>query len=343
MPYFARVLLVLFVLLMPIQVASAQTQNEVLAADITCLDLDGAYVFSQESSPIYLGFFGSQFASDSIMNEFGTYGSRFNNRSVRNELGLYGSPYGTYSANNRLTSTPPVILKQGSLIAYLTANPLIVGGVSLATIDASCTFFASSPAIDDLPPAVPTSVSASDGLYIDAIEVTWSPASGAAIYTIFRAESKESTPEPIGTTSETVFPVFDAIPGKIYWFWVAASNNAGESGLSEPDSGYIAVASTSFSLTVQKTGDGSGSISSSPSGIDCGSTCTAEYSEGSQVTLMATSDTGSTFIGWSGACTGTGACTITMDGDKTVSAEYRKDKLPVVEERASIYLPVVIK
>ena len=110
---------------------------------ITCADLDGAYVFSQESTPVYLGFFGSQFSSDSIMNEYGTYGSPYSSLSVRNEIGTYGSPYSMYSANNDYASAPPKIYKYGVLFAYLTTNSLINGGVSLAVIDSSCTFYSS--------------------------------------------------------------------------------------------------------------------------------------------------------------------------------------------------------
>ena len=40
---------------------------------LTCSDLDGAYVYSQESTPKYLGFFGSAYATESIMNTYGTY------------------------------------------------------------------------------------------------------------------------------------------------------------------------------------------------------------------------------------------------------------------------------
>jgi len=67
---------------------------------LTCSDLDGSSVYSQEFSPVYLGFFGSQYASESIMNEYGSYGSPYGAYSVRNEFGTYGSPYNTYSATN---------------------------------------------------------------------------------------------------------------------------------------------------------------------------------------------------------------------------------------------------
>ena len=61
----------------------------------------------------------------------------------------------------------------------------------------------------------------------------------------------------------------------------------------------------------------------SPSGIDCGSTCFADYASGSIVTLSANPDAGSIFTGWSGAgCSGTGLCALTMDAAKAVTATF---------------------
>jgi hypothetical protein len=67
---------------------------------------------------------------------------------------------------------------------------------------------------------------------------------------------------------------------------------------------------------------GSGSVASTPSGIACPTTCVASFADGDEVTLTPTAAGGSTFTGWSGACTGAGACTVTMDGDKTVTATF---------------------
>ena len=113
---------------------------------LTCTDLDGSYIYSQELTPVYLGFFGSSFASDSIMNSYGTYGSSLGSLSVRNVFGSYGSSFSIYSANNSYTSTPPRIFKNGSLIAHLTNNSNIYDGISLSEIDANCSFYLYGPA-----------------------------------------------------------------------------------------------------------------------------------------------------------------------------------------------------
>jgi alpha-tubulin suppressor-like RCC1 family protein len=75
-------------------------------------------------------------------------------------------------------------------------------------------------------------------------------------------------------------------------------------------------------LTVTRDGRGAGSVSSSPAGIDCGSTCTASFGDGAQVVLTATPAAGSTFSGWSGACFGFGTCTLTMSQFRFVTASF---------------------
>jgi hypothetical protein len=80
-------------------------------------------------------------------------------------------------------------------------------------------------------------------------------------------------------------------------------------------------------LTVTKAGTGSGTVTSSPTGINCGATCSAQYANGTSVTLTAVAATGSTFTGWSGACSGTATCTVTMDQARSVTATF--DAVPV--------------
>jgi endoglucanase len=77
-----------------------------------------------------------------------------------------------------------------------------------------------------------------------------------------------------------------------------------------------------FALTVTKSGAGSGTVTSSPSGISCGSTCSANYASGTSVRLTASAASGSTFAGWDGACTGTGACTVSMTAARSVTATF---------------------
>ena len=75
-------------------------------------------------------------------------------------------------------------------------------------------------------------------------------------------------------------------------------------------------------LTVSKSGSGSGTVSSNPAGINCGSVCSSSFTKDSLVTLSQSPATGSQFSGWSGACSGTGTCSVTMDASKSVTATF---------------------
>jgi hypothetical protein len=76
-------------------------------------------------------------------------------------------------------------------------------------------------------------------------------------------------------------------------------------------------------LSLVREGTGSGTITSSPPGIDCGATCSASYDRNTPVTLTAAPATGSTFEGWSGAdCAGTGPCALTLTANTTVVARF---------------------
>jgi predicted peptidase len=88
--------------------------------------------------------------------------------------------------------------------------------------------------------------------------------------------------------------------------------------------------STTQTLTVTKSGNGTGSFSTTPVGTllstqpgPCGQAgCALGFNLGTSVMLTATADVGSTFAGWSGACTGTASCTLTMDAAKSVNFTF---------------------
>jgi uncharacterized repeat protein (TIGR01451 family) len=89
------------------------------------------------------------------------------------------------------------------------------------------------------------------------------------------------------------------------------------------DTAQVTVLGATHTLTVTKSGNGSGTVTSSPAGINCGATCSHAFGQGSTVTLSASADSGSTFAGWSGeGCTGTGTCQVTMSQARTVTATF---------------------
>ena len=82
---------------------------------------------------------------------------------------------------------------------------------------------------------------------------------------------------------------------------------------------------TMHTVTVARAGDGTGTVTSVPAGIDCGADCSEAFAAGSAVTLTAVAATGSTFTGWSGGgCTGTGPCALSLAGSVIVTATFAR-------------------
>jgi len=76
-------------------------------------------------------------------------------------------------------------------------------------------------------------------------------------------------------------------------------------------------------LTVEKIGNGSGTITSDLEGIDCGDDCAELYPTGTEVALTAVESSDSIFEGWSGGgCSGTGTCSVTLNESITVNATF---------------------
>jgi hypothetical protein len=90
-----------------------------------------------------------------------------------------------------------------------------------------------------------------------------------------------------------------------------------------------------YSLTVSKAGSGSGEVSSSPAGIACGYACVQSFDAGTTVTLTATPDASATFSGWSGDCSGTDTCEITIDQARSVTPTFARDVPPLASFTAT--------
>ena len=89
------------------------------------------------------------------------------------------------------------------------------------------------------------------------------------------------------------------------------------------------VDATTFALTIDRQGSGTGGVSAS--GLSCAGgastqalPCGATYPVNTVVTLTPQADTGSTFLGWAGACSGTGACQLTLSTARLAAAIFSK-------------------
>ena len=93
------------------------------------------------------------------------------------------------------------------------------------------------------------------------------------------------------------------------------------------DAGNPTTVTASFSyievIDVNKEGEGQGTVTSMPDGLDCGTTCSVPFTGGTKVSLAAKPAPGSVFVGWGGVCKGTGACELQQSyGLMTVTARF---------------------
>ena len=117
-----------------------------------------------------------------------------------------------------------------------------------------------------------------------------------------------------------------AAPGSAFAGWSGACSGTGPCSVTNNaivTARFIVPISTDR-LTVTLGGNGTGTVTSNPSGISCPGTCAADFATGTTVTLTATPTNGSTFNGFSGAgCSGPGSsCTVAMNGDQAVTATF---------------------
>jgi uncharacterized repeat protein (TIGR02543 family) len=113
-------------------------------------------------------------------------------------------------------------------------------------------------------------------------------------------------------SGDPTLPLFDNVSG---WSWACKGRYAGND--SPACKAFINV----HPLTVNSIGNG-GTVTSDRGSISCGSNCSDSYAHGTSVTLTAAAGSGFAFAGWTGDCSGTGVCTVTMDSPRAVSATF---------------------
>src|SRR5207244_3736115 len=109
--------------------------------------------------------------------------------------------------------------------------------------------------------------------------------------------------------------------------------------LSVTTPGGTATSTNNFTVTVTLTVTkaGSGTVTSSDGGINCGATCSATYNSGTTVALTATPASGSIFSGWSGCDTVSGTtCTVTMSAARAVSATFAAQRFTLTVSKTGI-------
>ncbi len=146
-------------------------------------------------------------------------------------------------------------------------------------------------------------------------------------HTIYNCQGSQSGQESWGTGPASNWPLNFQLPSQVgpltatnYGF-LAKNNYAGYQDIQWMFTFNLSPIPAGYNkLTV--TTQGMGTVTSTDGTINCPGVCSWYYAPTTQVTLNATPGQGYTFLTWTGACSGTGPCTVTMSQDQTVNAIF---------------------
>ena len=146
----------------------------------------------------------------------------------------------------------------------------------------------------------------------DAGTISWAASTGTATY----------------DANASVILTATASKGSTFESWSGCDTSSGSTCTVEMNAAKTVTATftiipNQYSLSVTKTGEGSGTVTSSPVGIKCGDSCSKSFKKNLRVTLRAKSSSDSKFTGWSGACSGNKTtCTLKVDSAKEATANF---------------------
>jgi hypothetical protein len=119
-------------------VACIVSDSAIAQTPQVCAFLAGAKLVAQDDSNTYLGKIANSYDKDSIFNEYGTYGSKYSAKSIWNEYGTFGSEYSLESPFNKYSTMPPMIIKDGEVVGYLSANKSLEASIAPGLLKALC-------------------------------------------------------------------------------------------------------------------------------------------------------------------------------------------------------------
>jgi uncharacterized repeat protein (TIGR02543 family) len=134
-----------------------------------------------------------------------------------------------------------------------------------------------------------------------------------------------------GTCSHLYLPgtpvTLNATPNSGWTFtgWTGACNGTGPCNITMNQNVSVGATFSQQNYVLTASTSGSGSVASTDGNISCPGVCGYSYPVGAPVTLNATPAQGWSFTGWSGACSGTGPCNVTMTQDLQVIATFAQN------------------
>jgi alpha-tubulin suppressor-like RCC1 family protein len=166
----------------------------------------------------------------------------------------------------------------------------------------------------------PRSVTATPtgGLFGDAIGVTLT--TGNVLDAIYYT-TDGSTPTRSSARYNQFYPVSISRNGTTRLKFFAVDGKGNESAV-QTEVYVIDTTTPVYAVTINRSGSGSGTVAVDGAPLGAGFSQTSRYRSGTEITLTPLSDYGTVFGGWSGACSGTGTCRLSMDAAKSVTASF---------------------
>ncbi|OGN80354.1 MAG: hypothetical protein A2X26_08530 [Chloroflexi bacterium GWC2_49_37] len=154
--------------------------------------------------------------------------------------------------------------------------------------------------------------------------MSWGASTGATSYSVcYDTTNDNACSSWVSTGTTTNKPLSGLTPGATYYWQVRANNLGGTTYANAAAYWFFTTANPTFQLSVSTTTTASGTVTSSPAGINCGLDCLETYVNNTSVTLTAATSAGYTFTGWSGSgCSGTGTCIVSMTAARSVAANF---------------------
>jgi hypothetical protein len=189
--------------------------------------------------------------------------------------------------------------------------------------------YATSLAIEGATPPGPETVKGLLATYADHLVDVGFPVAGTSLDTYNLLKSAAGD-DPADNGSILSSGLSGMLPGGIIGIFSPASGSTTTTTLVKVPAGVpqetvdttqLEVApSSTYTLNVDIAG--SGSVISFPDGVSCSISCSVAFPQGAVVGLTADPTLGYSLQSWTGACTGTGGCSVTLSGNQTVTATF---------------------
>jgi phospholipase C len=213
---------------------------------------------------------------------------------------------GSNNSQRTLGATGATVSVSPTSTTTYTATATGAGGTASASVIITVTASTSAPTVTIS--ANPKTIASGSS---SVLTVTATNATGVTI------TGSDGSNQTLGATGGTA-----SVSPTSTTTYTATATGAG--GTTSASATITVTTGSSIQLTVTSAGTGTGTVTSSPAGINCPGSCSASFPKGTAVVLTAAAESGNTFEGWSGACTGKGTCSVNLAANAAVTATFEE-------------------